>query len=322
MSEFTVKTLVESLSASLPLRAATSEPGFDRVISEGNVWRPGLLLAGFDDGCCGDRVQLLGRQEVVYLDSLCEAERDAAAERVCRKSAPCVVVADGLSPPAELLKHAEAGGVPVYTTRLSVDETARLLISALDDMLSPQTTVHGTLVDVYGVGLLFTGKSGIGKSECGLDLVANGHRLVGDDVVCVTRTPRGYLEGSGSELLKNYMEIRGVGILDVRAMFGARAVRDHKRIELEVKLAAWSDLSDYERLGFEDETTEILGVEIPAVTLPLVLGKNITVISEVIALNYLLKLKGIHPARDFDRRQRDALLKNAMAKRRIRGDGE
>jgi HPr kinase/phosphorylase len=322
MSEFTVKTLVESLAGSLPLQAVTGEPGSDRVIAEGNVWRPGLLLAGFDDGCCGDRVQLLGRQEVVYLDSLSEEERDAASERLCRKSAPCVVVADGLAPPAELLRHAEADGVPVYTTRLSVDEAARLLISALDDMLSPQTTVHGTLMDVYGVGLLFTGKSGIGKSECGLDLVANGHRLVGDDVVCVTRTPQGYLEGRGGELLQNYMEIRGVGILDVQAMFGARAVRDRKRIELEVKLAAWSDLSDYERLGFEDETTEILGVEIPAVTLPLVLGKNITVISEVIALNYLLKLKGIHPARDFDRRQRDALLRSAMAKRRIRGDGE
>jgi len=192
----------------------------------------------------------------------------------------------------------------------------------LEDLLAPHEVVHGTLVDVHGVGLLFTGKSGIGKSECGLDLVANGHRLVADDVVSVMRTRKDYLIGYGSDLLRNYMEIRGVGIIDVQAMFGTRAFRQRKRIEVEVKLSAWSDLTDYERLGFEDETSEILGVMVPAVTLPLVLGKNITIIAEVIALKYLLKLKGINPAKDFDERQREAIARQAGVLRATQGDDE
>lgn len=318
----TVEHLIESLGERLPLRHAAEPVDTGGLISQNNVWRPGLLLAGFDDDRCLDRIQLLGSQEIAFLGSLDRSARTGAVGRLCRKPVPCIVVADGQPVPSELIARSKSEGIPVLTSPQTSDEVSRELLVALDEMLAPQTTVHGTLVDVYGVGLLFTGKSGIGKSECGLDLVASGHRLVCDDVVCVTRARQGHLVGQGSELLKNYVEIRGVGILDVQAMFGARAVRDQKRIEVEVKLAAWSDLSDYERLGFEDETSEILGVRIPAVTLPLVLGKNITVISEVIALNYLLKLRGIHPARDFDRRQRDQLLRNAMERHRIRGDDE
>jgi HPr kinase/phosphorylase len=233
-----------------------------------------------------------------------------------------VVVCGGLDPPAQLVELGNERGIAVFTTPVGAEQLARELMAELDDRLAPHTVVHGTLVDVYGIGLLFTGKSGIGKSECGLDLVANGHRLVADDAVCIMRTQRDYLIGYGSDILHSYMEIRGVGIIDVQAMFGARAFRQRKRIELEVKLAAWSDLADYERLGFEDERSEILGVEIPAVTLPLVLGKNITVISEVIALNYLLKIKGINAARDFDKRQRDAMAKRARVLRATRGDDE
>ncbi len=322
METFTVSQFVESLGERLSLRTRTETVAPGRAITDSSASRPGLLLAGFEGEFRADRIQLLGGAEISYLESLSKEDREGALARLCAASVPCILVADGREPPAALLEAGEAAGVPVMSTPLPADDVLRELVSQLDDLLAPHMTVHGTLVDVYGVGLLFTGKSGIGKSECGLDLIANGHRLVADDVVRVMRTRRSYLIGYGSELLENYMEIRGVGIIDVQSMYGARALRQRKRIELEVKLASWSELADYERLGFEDEKSEMLGVEIPAVTLPLVLGKNITVISEVIALNYLLKLRGVHAARDFDVRQREAMAMKAGAIRAVRGDEE
>jgi len=320
--ELTASSLVALLGERLTLTFATGDGVRGAVIRDSDASLPGLLLAGYEDGFYAERVQVLGERELGYLDSLSTDARVAALKRLCVPPVPCVIVTGGKTPPEPLVQLGEAHGVPVIVTPLPWERVVRELASELEDLLAPHKVIHGTLVDVHGVGLLFTGKSGIGKSECGLDLVANGHRLVADDVVNVMRTRKDYLIGFGSELLRNYMEIRGVGIVDVQAMFGTRAFRQRKRIEVEVKLAAWSDLSDYERLGFEDEKSEILGVEIPAVTLPLVLGKNINVISETIALNYLLKLKGVNPAKDFDRRQREAIARRAGLERATRGDDE
>ena len=318
----TAARLVERLGEEFGLERATA-PDLDGVgVGERGVSRPGLFLAGFADGFRPGRVQLLGEQEMAYLASLDDAGRAEALSRLAAAPVPCIIVSDGREPPSELVRLGNERGVPVLTSNVPSDRIESEFVSELDDLLAPQTVIHGTLVDVYGVGLLFTGKSGIGKSECGLDLVASGHRLVADDAVCVMRTRKNYLIGYGSELLENYMEIRGIGIIDVRAMFGARALRQRKRIEVEVKLASWSELTDYERLGFEESASEILGVEIPAVTLPLVLGKNITVISEVIALNHLLKLRGINAALDFDRSQREAMARRAGVLRATRGDDE
>jgi len=267
-------------------------------------------------------VQLLGDGELAYLDSLEDADRKRALERLCTASVPCVIVAGGREAPPELVELARACGVPVLTCGRPSEGLVRDLTALLDEILAPSATVHGTMVDVYGVGLLFTGKSGIGKSECGLDLVEHGHRLVADDVVHVVRTPQGNLVGSGNELLRHYMEIRGVGVIDVQAMFGIRAIRQRKRVEVQVQLVQWSDLGDYERLGVEEEVSEILGVKIPLVTLPLVTGKNITVISEIIALNHLLKIRGVHPAKEFDSRLRDLVSEKSRARNIIRGDDE
>jgi HPr kinase/phosphorylase len=323
MEGLTVSDLLLKLSGPLSLTPATGSDVTGGTILVSDIWRPGLLLAGFERGLRGDRVQLLGDEEMSFLDSMDGAERRRAIDLLCSESVPCVVVADGREPHPDLLEIAAGRNVAVLVTTMGSDDFTRAIASQLDDLLAPHTAVHGTLVDVYGAGLLFTGKSGIGKSECGLDLVANGHRLVADDVVRVMRTRKDYLIGYGSELVKHYMEIRGIGIIDVQAIFGTRAIRQRKRIEVEVKLAAWSDLKDYERLGFEEEKSEILGVTIPAVTLPLVLGKNITVISEVVALNYLLKLRGINSARNFDLRQKRAMtLKRDGMLRSMRGDDE
>jgi len=293
-----------------------------RAIASPEVHRPGLYLAGFGEGHHPDRIQLLGQQEMAFLASLTREARRECLSRLLAKTVPCVVVSDGISAEQDLIDLAGERDVPVFERGAPASRLARQIGSILEDLLAPSTTIHGTLVDVYGVGMLFTGKSGIGKSECGLDLVEHGHRLVADDVVQVFRTPRGYLVGTGSDLLRHYMEIRGVGIIDVRSMYGVRATRQKKRIEVQVNLVRWADITDYERLGFEDEKTQILGVDIAVVALPLVPGKNITVISEVIALNHLLKLRGIHPAREFDQRLKALTMARGRAARVVRSDSE
>jgi len=317
-----VAQLVETGRGRVDLRLVAGTTEVTRAITSPEVHRPGLFLAGFEEGYEPDRIQLMGHQETAYLASLDREARVRSLGRLLQKTLPCVVIGDGLEAGEDLVDLAGERDVPVFESPTPAAPLSRQIGAVLEDLLAPSTTIHGTLVDVYGVGMLFTGKSGIGKSECGLDLVEHGHRLVADDVVQVFRTPQGYLVGTGSDLLRHYMEIRGVGIIDVRSMFGVRATRQKKRIEVQVNLVRWAELTDYERLGFEDEKTEILGVGIPVVALPLVPGKNITVISEVIALNHLLKLRGVHPAREFDQRLKALTMARGRAARIIRSDSE
>ncbi len=196
------------------------------------------------------------------------------------------------------------------------------LTAYLDDIFAPASTTHGSLVDVYGVGLLFTGRSGIGKSECALDLVERGHRLVADDVVTIKRRHENVLIGSANKVLGHHIEIRGVGIIDLQKVFGIRAIRFQKRIEVEVHLEEWQDGSDYERTGLEDRLATLLGVQIPLVTVPIYPGKNITVIAEVIALNYLVKSYGFDAALEFDRKLSEIMTQNARLKLLARDDLE
>lgn len=322
MADLTVERLLYELGDKLELvPMELAGVGVAPIVSS-DVSRPGLVLAGFAEGFRDDQVQVLGKQELIYLETLSEGERRAAIARLCGRSTPCIVVAEDAPVPAELLERCTECSVPVLATPLASGRAAREIGAALDALLAPSTSIHGTLVDVYGMGLLLTGKSGIGKSECALDLVEKGHRLVADDVVRVVRTPQSSLIGVGSDIAQHCMEIRGVGIVDVRSMFGIRAIRKRKRIEVEVQLTAWSDLVDYERLGFDEKTTEILGVKVPLVTLPLVPGKNISVIAEVIALNQLLKLYGVHSARELDTRLRRSRPDEETADSMAEGDSE
>ena len=314
--------LMQKLMSVVGLRLVTESVQSGADITRADTCRPGLLLAGFERGFAADSIQILGEPELAYLGSLGAAERAAALDRLCAPTVPCVVVAGGLAAPPELVSLARKRGVPVLASDAEPSRLALDIASYLDELLAPGVAIHGTLVDVYGVGLLFTGKSGIGKSECALDLVASGHRLVADDLVHIVKTPQGHLVGSGSELIRHCMEIRGVGIIDVRAMFGIRAIRQQKRVEVEVKLTTWSDVEHYDRLGLDQEMTELFGVKIPVVVLPLVSGKNITVISEVIALNHLLKLGGVHTARQFDSRLKDLAAQRAPADTLERRDDE
>jgi HPr kinase/phosphorylase len=304
----TVRELLELRGESLRLRLATSdERGLEREITEGEISSPGLALAGYTERFARGRIQVLGETEVSYLRSLDAQQRRNAVETLLSFDSPLVIATKGQDLPPTLLEAAERQGTPVVVSELGTAEFYRRINPFLNEQFAPHTHVHGSLADVYGVGLLFIGRSGIGKSECVLDLVERGHRLVADDVVRVTRQGHDVLIGRGLELAGHHMEIRGIGIIDVRALFGIRAIRQQKRIEVMVRLVDWSRQEAYDRTGLDTDYAEILGVPLRRVTVPLNPGKNITVISEVVAMNHLLRYAGVDSATAFNRRLRDAM---------------
>lgn len=273
----------------------------ERHIVERNIHRPGLVLAGYTDLFQAQRVQVLGNTECRYLQHLNADERDRAFGTLVSYELPCLFLTASNRLPGALIDQATARGIPVFATPEPTTRFLAQLGDFLEDQFSQQTTVHGSLVDVYGVGLLLIGKAGIGKSEIALDLVERGHRLVADDVVIVTRK-NNVLMGAGTDLVQHFMEIRGLGIIDARAMFGIRAIRFQKRVEVIVSLQLWDADEEYTRIGMVDETHEILDVDLPLVKLPVTPGKNVTVICEVIAMNYLLQHYGYDPAQVFSER--------------------
>lgn len=300
--KFTVKDLLEEKGGIYHVTLLTDAAGLERPITTNELCRPGLALAGFTERFAWDRLQILGETEVTYLSQLSPGELERSLATFLTFDLPCIFVTKGLEIPALLLGRANERGIPILRTAMKTARFTHFLSAYLDNKFAPQTTLHGTLVDVYGVGLLYQGRSGIGKSECAMDLVERGHRLVADDLVNVTRMGNEVLMGRGSEFLRHHMEIRGVGIIDVMSIFGVRAVRLQKRIEVVVYLEEWRTDVEYDRTGLEERLTTILDVQLPVVTVPLVPGKNITVISEVVAMNHLMKLYGRHPARKFNER--------------------
>ncbi len=298
----TVGKFIERTGESLSLSDVGGGVGLDKVISNSDISSPGLALAGYVERFVAERLQVLGETEITYLASLGSAERKRILEAFFGFDMPAVIITKGQEPPEELRKASIAAGVPLLRTNLKTAEFYRRIKPALESEFAETTTLHGSLADVFGVGLFFTGKSGIGKSECVLDLVERGHRLVADDLVITTRRGNDVLIGRGHELQRHHMEIRGVGLIDIPSIFGIRAVRQQKRIEVVVRLEEWDQNGPVDRTGLDTETTTILGVAIPLITVPLNPGKNITVIAEVIALNHLLRYSGINPAEVFNER--------------------
>ena len=303
----TLQTVLEAKGEALRLENLTPRLSLDREIVDEDILSPGLALAGWTGRFARDRMQVFGETEMTYLGELSE---DVLAERLSGLFAhdiPAVFVTKGQTVPGTFLRIAEENGVPVIRSQLSTKEFYQRFKPYLETALAPSATLHGSLVDVYGVGLVFVGKSGIGKSECVLDLVERGHRLVADDLVFVSRPRSEILIGRGHELQKHHMEIRGIGIIDVRALFGVRAIRQQKRLEVVVHLEHWDASADYTRTGLDQDSQDILGVTVPRVTVPLNPGKNITVISEVIAMNHLLRYGGVDAAASFDQLIRDSM---------------
>lgn len=297
---FLVEKMTEAVGVTL---VPQNEVGLsDRLIVESNLHRPGLALTGYLELFTFQRVQVLGNTETRYLRHLPDEQADEAFGRLVSYPLPCIVLTDDNSLSDRLLAIATAAAVPVLRTSLPSTDFMFVLRDFLSDQFATQQSIHGALIDVYGIGLLITGKPGIGKSEVALDLVERGHRLVADDVVIMTKKEEKLLMGSGTDLVQHYMEIRGLGLVDIRAMFGIRAIRFQKRVEVIVDLHHWDRTIEYTRLGMVDETREILGVELPLVKLPITPGKNVTVLCEVIAMNHLLRHYGYDPAEVFAER--------------------
>ncbi len=298
----------------LQLESLTGEHGLDRPLTTQDVASPGLVLAGYDDRFVPSRVHVLGETEIGYLGTLVGDALGRSVEHFLSFDPPCVIVTKAQEVPPLLLSTAKQRGVPVLRSRLKTGEFYRRIKPILEDAFAPRITLHGSLADVYGVGLLFTGRSGIGKSECVLDLVERGHRLVADDIVLITRKGNDILLGQGHELAAHHMEIRGIGLIDVKALFGIRSVRAQKRIEVVVQLEDWEQAKDADRTGLAGQEATILEVNLPRVVVGLNPGKNLTVISEVVAMAHLLRMTGVDIATAFN----DRLIRRMMEQRGLK----
>jgi HPr kinase/phosphorylase len=321
-AKLTVGRLYERLRDALQLEVLGESYGLDREIPSPEVSSPGLVLAGYVDRFVGGRVQVLGETEVTYLASLPAEERRRILELYFSFPIPCVFVTKAQDYPGGLAEAAREACVPLLRSPLKTNEFYRRIKPVLEGEFAPTTTLHGSLADVFGVGLLFIGQSGIGKSECVLDLVERGHRLVADDLVITTRRGNDVLIGRGHELQRHYMEIRGIGLVDIPSIFGIRAVRQQKRIEVVVQLEEWDQSAVVDRTGLDGQTTEILGVELPKIRVPLNPGKNITVIAEVIAMNHLLRYSGVNAAEAFNQRLMGRMRQAADVRSYLQEDDE
>jgi HPr kinase/phosphorylase len=284
--------------AELAVTAVAGFAGVGRTVSVPRIQKPGLALTGWPEQLHDSRVLVLGGTEIDYLER-CDPERCRVAIETILASAPaCVVVCRGRTPPSGLHAAAEQRGVPLVVSALVTADFIAQVTSWMADRLAPAVELHGVLLDVLGIGVLVIGKSGIGKSETALDLIVRGHRLVADDVIRIRRKGHS-ISGGGAGILGHHMEIRGLGIINIKDLFGIAAVRDTKRIELVVELAEWVEGEEYERLGFDDRTVPILDVAVPKVRLPVRPGRNLATLIEVAARNQLLKAQGTHSARAF-----------------------
>jgi len=316
----TVRHFYENTNERFKLRLIAGSNGLDKHITEKSLHRPGLALAGYVELFTYHRVQIFGNTEVFYLKSLPLEQRIQTFARLVSFDIPCIVVTSGNKLDHEMYALCEDKNIPIFETSFETTKAVYFLSDFLEDQFNLQTVIHGAFVDVYGVGLLFVGRSGIGKSEVALDLIERGHRLVADDVVMITQKGEGILMGTGTDLVRHFMEIRGLGLINVREMFGIRAIRFQKRVEVIVELEEWKPDGNYTRTGLDETTGKILSVEIPHVKLPIVTGKNITVIAEVIALNYLLKHYGYDASKEFARKLEKMLIEQGANPGTSRGD--
>jgi HPr kinase/phosphorylase len=297
--ELTVRELVDDPQLAIRLRRLAGENGLDRPLRHPRVQKNGLALVGHFHGVVPTRVQVLGETELSYLDSVDVEARGVAARGYFSLGLSCVIITGGHDPPRALVAAAEATSTPFFLTPSRSSRTINAVHALLDDRLAPQTQLHGVLVDVHGIGILLSGKSGIGKSECALELVMRGHRLIADDVVRCDWRPPGAIFGRPADLLKHHIEIRGLGVLDIRELFGITAVGDRKQIDLCVRLCEWNDKEEFDRLGVEERFHAILGTPVRELRVPVRPGRDMGSIIELAARNELLRRDGRHTAHEF-----------------------
>lgn len=307
--------LGEELS-DLDLEVVSGEQHLDNRISHPRVQKPGLAFAGYYAYIKPGRVQIVGESELAYLRTLGDAERRERCARVAALPIPALVVTKGLEPLGELVEECRAREVPLLSSKALSSVVIKRISYFLEDHLVPSTRIHGTLLDIYGLGVLLLGGSGVGKSEAALDLITRGHSLVADDRVAVKRYPSGELIGSTEEPLRHHMELRGLGIINVKDLFGLAAVRERKPIDLVVELEPWQEGKAYDRLGLDETVYSILETPCPYIRMPVALGRNVANLVEIAARNHVLKVQGTHSAREFARKLEDQLERNRRGRPR------
>lgn len=304
MIQVTTKDVMEKFQ----LELVSGEIGIGRYITTSDISRPGLEMAGYFTHYPANRVQLLGKTELSFFEMLPKEEKMSRMKQLCSEQTPAIIISRGLEVPQELIDASNENHVPVLITSLTTTRFSSRLTNFLESKLAPTTAIHGVLVDVYGIGVLIMGKSGVGKSETALELVKKGHRLVADDSVEIRQEGENMLIGSPPPLLEHLLEIRGIGIIDIMTLFGASAVRPYKRITLIVELENWNPDKFYDRLGLDEEKMKIIDTDVTKLTVPVQPGRNVSVIIEVAAMNYRLKKMGVNAAEEFSRRLDDMLV--------------
>jgi HPr kinase/phosphorylase len=304
-----ITQLLEANNVDLRLELVAGRDGLSRKISSSRIQKPGLALTGFTEHLHPERMQVFGNTEISYLRTLTDVQQQGILKKIFEAQLACVVVTKGLKIPTALKEGCETAKLALMRTTLASSQFISQVQAYLEEALTAVGTLHGVLVDVFGVGVLLMGKSGIGKSEIALDLVMRGHRLVADDVVYLTRRPDGTVYGRGNELIRHHMEIRGLGIINIKDLFGVASVRERKKIELVIELVEWDPHHEYDRLGVEQDVLTIVGVDVPHAVVPVRPGRNMTTIVEVAARNQLLKVQGHHSAQEFAEKLETAIVK-------------
>lgn len=294
-----IEDLLKDEEYGLELKLLAGARGLSHRIYSSRIQKPGLALTGYTEHLHPDRVQVLGNTEISYLRQLDGDQASSYIGKLCGFPISCFIITKGLEPPGFLKNEAEKAGIPLLVTHHQSSTFISLITKFLEERLLPTTHIHGVLVDVLGVGVLLLGKSGIGKSECALDLVIRGHRLVADDIIYIKKKMPGALVGQAGETIQHHMEIRGLGIINVKDLYGVASIREKKIIDLVMELVEWEPAQEYDRLGIDDQVHTILGVDIPYLSIPVRPGRNLTSIIEVAARNFLLKGMGYHSAREF-----------------------
>jgi HPr kinase/phosphorylase len=296
----TVDGLLEARpeSVGLPMQLLAGARGLERRITNPYIQKTGLALAGFHEYLHAGRVLIYGESEIRFLESLEPAPRRTALQRSFSSDVPCVLITGGLRAPADVVSEADAAGMPLLSTEVGTATAIGKLTALLEDRLAVREVIHGVLLDILGLGVLIVGESGIGKSECALDLVVRGHRLVADDAVEIRRRAASFIIGSCPELTRHHMEVRGLGVINLRDLFGVASTRTSKRVELVVQLERWDPHREYDRLGLDDTFFELLGLRIPLIRMPVAPGRNLAILVEVAARNQLLRARGSNAARD------------------------
>ncbi len=301
MTGISIAELYEKMKDQLQLKLVAGEKGLGRMIKWPEINRPGLALAGYFDYFPWRRVQILGKVEITYLRSLKpEIARARLREMLSKKTVPCIIIARRYRVSQELLEEADGLNVPVFRSPLVTVDLIDRVTLFLDDIFAPTVSLKGNLVEVFGVGVFMEGKSGVGKSETALGLLARGHRLITDDVVRIKLREGKFLIGGGSELTRHHLEIRGLGIINIQKLFGAVSFREETQIDLAITLEIWDPKKEYDRLGMEEGTIRILGQPVPHLTIPVRWGRDMVLMLETAALNHRLKSMGFNPARALD----------------------